>query len=222
MPTKNILKRAALAAGLLVAMQQASAAGIYITEFAYQGGAGEFVELTNLSNTAINFSGWKFDDDSRDPAVGFDLSGFGLVASGESVIFTEATATDFRTFWGLANTVKVLGGVTNNLGRNDEINIFDGAGLLVDRLTFGDQNFPGSIRTQTSSGHVVSQSALGANAIGQWVLSTAGDIEGSVNIGGSIASPGKTSFAPAVPIPATVWLFGSALAGVCGLKRRRA
>ena len=59
---------------------------------------------------------------------------------------------------------------TNNLGRDDEINIFNGA-TLVDRLTYGDQTFPGTIRTQGKSGVPTTCQALGANNVGAWVFS---------------------------------------------------
>lgn len=221
---KKSVLNAALAAGVLFSVNQASAAGVYITEWAYQGGAGEFVELTNLGATAVNFSGWAFDDDSRITLAAngaFDLSGLGIVAAGESVLFTETDAESFRSYWGLSSSVKILGGVSNNLGRNDEINIYDNLGQLVDRLAYGDQNFPGTIRTKTSSGRAIDQAALGANDPTQWVLSSVGDLEGSYSVSGIIASPGQTSFAPAVPVPAAVWLFGSALLGLAGVARRK-
>lgn len=215
----------AFAASALFAVQ-ASAGSVYITEWSYQGGAGEFIELTNLGPAAINFSGWVYDDDSRITLAAngaFDLSGFGTVAAGESVIFTEASAATFRSYWGLSSSVKVLGNVTNNLGRADEVNIYDNLGQLVDRLAYGDQVFPGSIRTQTSTGRAVSQAALGANDVYQWALSSVGDIEGSWAQSGAIGSPGRTSFTPpAVPVPAAAWLFGSALFGLGYARRRKA
>jgi predicted extracellular nuclease len=205
-------------------LANAAATNVFITEWAYQGAAGEYVELTNLGSVSIDFTNWVYDDDSRSTttaAGASDLSSFGVVAAGESVIFTESDANAFRTFWGLSNTVKVLGGITNNLSRNDEINIYDNLGTLVDRLTYGDQSFPGTIRTNISSGRAATSAALGANDASQWVLSTAGDIEGSINLGGTIGSPGHTSHAPEVPVPAAAWLFGSALAGLLGSFRRR-
>ena len=55
---------------------------------------------------------------------------------GESVIGTEADAASFRTYWNLPASVKVIGyGSKDNLGRSDEINVYDGANALVDRLT---------------------------------------------------------------------------------------
>ncbi|MBX3362942.1 MAG: lamin tail domain-containing protein [Phycisphaeraceae bacterium] len=101
-----------------------ASADIRITEWMYDGTGGEFVELTNVGAAPIDLTGWSYDDDSRLPGV-FDLSGFGTVAPGESVIFTEVSADAFRTNWGLSASVKVLGGYTNNLGRADEINIYD-------------------------------------------------------------------------------------------------
>jgi predicted extracellular nuclease len=219
---KKTLKGMAFAAGTLFAMQ--ASAAVYITEWAYQGGAGEFVELTNIGSTAVNFSGWVFDDDSRITTAAhgaFDLSGFGTVNPGESVIFTEATAAAFRSYWGLSSSVKVLGGVTNNLGRTDEINIYDNNGQLVDRLNYGDDTYAGTIRTQTSSGRPASVAALGANDVTQWVLSTVGNADGAWKVGSAIASPGHTAYAPAVPVPAAAWLFGSALLGL-GCTRRKA
>lgn len=209
------------AAGAVLSASPASAAAtdVRITEWAYQSSGGEFVEFTNLGTTAVDFSGWSFDDDSRLPGV-FDLSAFGLVKAGESVVITESDAAAFRADWGLGASVKVLGGVTNNLGRNDEINLFSGS-TLIDRLAYGDQNFPGTIRTSVNSGRPGSAAALGANDPSKWVLSAVGDVEGSyAALSTSIGSPGRTSFAPAVPEPGT-WLLMAGGLGLLALGARR-
>lgn len=215
---------AAIAALALSASAQAIVApttGVYITEWMYSGSDEEFVELTNLSGSTVDFAGWSYDDDSRLPGT-FDLSGFGLVAPGESVIFTESNAAIFRLAWGLDASVKVLGDVSNNLGRNDEINIygaFDGATFpVVDLLTYGDEDFPGSPRTKDISANPMSMAALGANDPTQWVSSAVGDAFGSwTSLSGDVGNPGSYS---AVPVPAAAWLFGSALFGLLGLRRR--
>lgn len=217
---RYFLKSTIAAAGALLMSSAAPAAvsGVYITEWMYSGTGGEFVELTNLSGAAVDFSGWSYDDDSRTP-LAFDLSGFGVVASGESVVFTEDDADTFRTDWGLNATVKVLGGVTNNIGRNDEINIYDGAFNPVDQLTYGDGDFPGSIRTKDASGNPSSLAALGANDPLQWVLAVDGDGYGSyASLKGDLGNPG--SFVSAVPLPAALWLLAPALLGLVGVRRK--
>ncbi|MDW8286988.1 MAG: DUF3616 domain-containing protein [Flammeovirgaceae bacterium] len=176
-----------------------------ITEYMYQGANGEFVEFTNVGNTPIDMTGWSFDDDSRIPGS-FSLSAFGTVAPGESVILTESNANTFRTAWNLCSGVKIIGGLNQNLGRNDEINLYNASNTLVDRLTYGDQNFPGTIRTQNRSGWVTA-TGLGVNNPAQWVLSAVSDSESSfLSAGNDIGSPGKSTratvaFDPCAPPP---------------------
>lgn len=167
-----------------------------LTEYMYDGPGGEFVEFTNLSNAAIDMTGWQLDDSNLlgGPNGPFDVSAFGTVAPGESIIVTEANADAFRLDWNLPATVKIIGdlgkGNGNGLGRNDEINIYDANGALVDRLTYGDQAFPGSIRTQNASGWIP-PSELGTNNALAWVLATLADAQNSVvSVGGDIGNPG--------------------------------
>ncbi|MFC4819970.1 DUF3616 domain-containing protein [Dokdonella ginsengisoli] len=167
-------------------------AQVRITEWMYDGAGGEYVELTNVGGQPVDLTGWSYDDDSATPGV-FDLGGLGVVQPGESVVFTESDAETFRADWGLCAGQKLLGGYTNNLGRNDQINIFDASHALVDRLTYGDQNIPGSIRTQGASGWV-SAAGLGANNALEWTKSSVGDTEGSfASSGGAIGSPGRSA-----------------------------
>jgi hypothetical protein len=200
-------------------MQPASAA-IRITEWMYNGAGagnlGEFVELTNLGPAAVDFTGWSFDDSSRAPGSA-SLSAFGLVAPGESVIFTDNVAAAFRTNWNLPAAVKIVGGNSNNLGRNDEINIYDAANALVDRLTYGDEDFPGSIRTQNKSGNPNSAAALGANNPLLWSLSATGDAFGSTtSVAGEIGNPGTYP----IPEPAALTLATVGLLVIFGQRRR--
>jgi hypothetical protein len=192
----------------------------------YSGNSGEYIEFTNLGATAVDFAGWVFDDESRltfaaDGA--FDLSGFGLVGSGESVLITEDDAGSFRASWNLAASVKVLGGYTNNIGRADEINLFDGSGNLVDRLAYGDVVFPGTVRTQTAGGTPVSLVALGPQTVmaGDWVLSATTDSYGSVmNAAGDVGNPGQLVLAP-VPEPETYAMLLAGLGIIASIARRR-
>lgn len=215
------MKKAILAAAamLVAAMSNSSQGAMRITEWMYSGNGPEYIEFTNTGAAAIDMTGWSFDDDSALPGV-FDLSGFGSVAPGESVIITEGSVPAFVADWALAPTVKVLGGYTNNLGRNDVINLFDGSDALADVLAYGDQTFPGTIRTQEISGNPITLAALGTNDVAQWQLSFVGDAYGSYfSLGGDLGNPGIGAYA--VPEPSTVALLilGSVALCFSGAKR---
>lgn len=183
-----------------------SFAQMRITEWMYSGGNGEFIEFTNVGSTPINMTGWSQDDNNRTPGV-HNLSAFGIVQPGESVILTETAAGTFRTVWALCTGIKIIGGYTNdNLGRSDEINLYDASNNLVDRLTYNDQgsgNVKGP-RTDTKSAWVPA-AALGANNASLWTLSTVGGSEGGVtSAAGDIGSPGKSTRATVSFDPCTV------------------
>ncbi len=157
-------------------------------------------------------TGWSFDDNSRLPGS-VSLSAFGIVNPGVSVILTDSLDTAFATEWSLVG-VGIIGGNTNNLGRADEINLYDASSALMDRLTYDDQTIAGCPRTNVASGNPLSSDVLGANACGQWTLSTNGDVYGSyVSVSGGIGNPGHD-----VPEPASGVLM---LSGIAALIRRR-
>src|ERR1700748_222513 len=127
-----MMKGIFLAVGLVVvAGSVASAAPIAITEWMYSAGSGtnpspgEYFEITNVSSSAVSMVGWSQDDNNRNSGV-HPLDAFGTLAPGESAIGTEGTdATAFRNYWHLPASVKVIAyGSSDNLGRDDEINIY--------------------------------------------------------------------------------------------------
>lgn len=216
---RNALRTAALAAVLSASVLSAQAhsptPSLQITEWLYNSAsdeAGEFIELTNMGATALDLSGWSFDD-ADGVAGALDLSSLGTLAVGESVLIAEVSADAFRAAWGLAASVKVLGHNTHNFGRADTINVFDASAALVDRLVYGDQALPGTIRTQFHSGNPVSLAALQPQtvAVANWVLASVGDAYGSyASSFGDVGNPGRFVYAP-VPEPETYALM---LAGV--------
>lgn len=188
----------------LAGCAEVAAAQVHITEFMYSGSGAEFVEITNTGTAAVDLTGWSFDDDSG-VAGSFAIGTLGTLAAGQSAIVTEGDAAAFRTAWGLCAAAKVIGGNGHNLSRNDVINIYDAAGAQADKLRYGDQNFPGSIRTQNTAGWV-SALGLGADMIAQWTLAGIGDAENSrVSGTGDIGSPGLSTraaqpFDPCAPL----------------------
>lgn len=208
----------------LAASAGTASANIRITEYLYQGLNGstqvtfEYIELTNLSAAPIDMTGWSFDDDGR--VVGAtSLSVLGTVAPGESVVITEAADAAFRARWNLGAGVKLFAGNANNLGRNDEINIWDAGGALVDRLTYGDQNFPLTPRANGVSAWRFRSADSGpyGNIDSTWTLSAVGDAQNSyaaVSPGSDIGSPGTY----VVPAPAALSLL--AFGTIVGARRR--
>ena len=214
-----------------------ASAQMAITEWMYNPN-GEFVEFTNIGNTPIDMTGWSYDDDSQiaspssptgSSTEALDLSPFGVVQPGESVIITEFLEADFRLNWSLPASIKVIGEYTNNLGRGDQINLFDNNGILVDSLTYGDQVFPGSIRTQGRSGVPTNLGALGADDVFQWefadtisgggifdLTSIYGGQGFRTSITGDTGNPGYFF----IPTPSSAALL--ALGGLIAARRRRA
>lgn len=196
-------------------------ANIQITEWMYNGNGttGEYVEFTNLGSTAIDFTGWSFDDDSRTAGT-VSLSAIGLLAPGASALLAEAAAADFRAAWNLGAGVAIVGSNTTNLGRADEINLFDAAGNLVDRLTYGDAVFAGTIRTQNFSGNPGSPADLASFTVTPgWVLASVGDGFGSyASSFGDVGNPGL--YAP-VPEPGAWALLLAGAGVVAGVASRR-
>lgn len=209
------MNKAAAIVSLLLLTASANAGVIRITEYMYSGADGEFIEICNVGGTPEDMTGWSYDDSDR-VAGAFDLSSLGSLAAGQCGIISEPDAAAFDTNWGLGGLVPIVGLNDQNLGRADEINIYDAGDALIDRLTYGDNSpsFPGSIRTQEKSGWV-SQAGLGANDIYDWTLSAVGDFQNSwAGVGGSIGSPGQH----VVPEPTTLALLVFGLAAVAGRK----
>ncbi len=153
------------------------------------GAKGEFIEFTNVGGTPVDMTGWSFDDSSR-IAGSFSVSAFGIVNPGESVVLTEATADAFRSAWSLPATVKVIGGLNQNLsGGGDGMYLFDASGKEVEGLTYASTGTP--LATGKSAWTGISNLSDSV-ADTDWTLSAAGDAQGAVTaVGGDVGSPGK-------------------------------
>jgi hypothetical protein len=161
---------------------------VRITEYMYKGVGGEFLEITNMGSSSISLSGWSIDDQSGTPGT-VTLSG--NIAAGQSKVITESDSFFFALDWGISGSLVLDMGDNSLLGRNDTIYIFDANGDVVDKLSYGDEDFAGSVRTNGISATGCS-SALGTNNPFAWILASDGDSLGSFTAGNGfdIGSPG--------------------------------
>lgn len=166
--------------------------GLRITEYMYTGTDGELIELTNTSASAIDLTGWSLDDKTGAPG-NYDLSAAAIVQPGESVVVTDSDAATFAAAWSLAGVTVLGDNEVAKLGRNDAVHVFDHNGLVVDRLVFGDEDFPGSPRAKEASAWVCAD-AVGMDDPMLLSLSQEGDSQGSwASVGGDVGSPGAWS-----------------------------
>jgi len=128
----------------------ASPPRISITEVEYKPGSGpgEFMEYTNVTSSAIDVNNWSQDDSNGRPGdhpfgAFFNSAAGGsnsIIQPGESFILTEADPTVFRSYWGLASTVKVYDyGSQDNLSGGEGFFLFCSAHFIsenIDPLVF--------------------------------------------------------------------------------------
>ncbi|MDG1490261.1 MAG: lamin tail domain-containing protein, partial [Planctomycetota bacterium] len=174
---RSTTSRAALSLAALGALSVQAAGQVKITEFMYSGLDGEFIELTNVSSLPVDLEDWSIDDQSAIPGT-YELSLAGIIDAGESIVVTDRIAANFTASWSLGATTVLGGNAISSLGRNDEIHLFDASGATVDVLAYGDEDFPGSIRTRETSGQGC-DAGLGVDDIYRWTLASEGDAWGS-------------------------------------------
>lgn len=220
------LKLTTLFAAVACVASVSAHAEVRITEAMYKGTSGglnnanrEFFELTNLGDAAVNVSGWRYDDESDGDFTVFGNVGFTSIAAHESVIFTELSASAFRSYWGLDDSVQVFSyGGKSNLNSTDTVRILDGA-TLIDSLFFDDL-----VGAGVSLNRPVG--AVGAVANVDYLKAAVGDVFGSYRAQGAgtdLGNPGSYVFpvsGPAVPEPAT-WALMVGGFGLVGLSLRR-
>lgn len=219
MKTKSLL-----ATGALLAVSALTAnAAIVITEVmsssAHPGGTNnaDWFELTNTGVSAVNVTGWSWDDDSNTP----DTATFGSltsIAAGASVIISQETIgaeSSWISNWGLSGVTVVNigsgGSVPGFSNAGDTIYIYDATDTLVTSVTFGAASSGFSFEWD-ASGNSLGLSAIGVNGAFQAVSN------GASAAGVDVGSPG---FA-VVPEPSTyAALAGFVMLGVALNRRRR-
>ena len=65
----------------------------------------DYIEIVNAGNSTVDIGGWYFDDEDANPT--FIPEGT-VIRPGEALVVTDRDPAEFRTAWGLSNSVKVL------------------------------------------------------------------------------------------------------------------
>lgn len=220
---------AAIAAAFSVVAIGSANAGIVITEV-YAAGSGngtyaaDWFELTNTGATAVDITGWKFDDSSAAFATAVAFRGITSIDAGKSVIFLEGNAagsndatiaTNFVNAWfgGTAPIGFQMGayggsGVGLSTG-SDAVIIFDAGGTVVTGVQFGPS---------TTGFSFDNTAGLGSNVPAYPVLST---LSVAGTNGAFLSSNGVETGSPGVtiPTPGAVALLG--MGGLVAVSRRR-
>jgi predicted extracellular nuclease len=223
------MKYALLTVVSMFAMAVPAQAAIVITEV-YAAGSGntsykaDWFELTNTGSSAIDITGWKFDDSSASFASAAAFSGtVTTIAAGQSVIFAEASASNpestiipaFTTAWfgsnvpaGFAMSSYTGTGVGLSTA-GDAVNIFDSTGTLVASVSF-DASTTGFTFDNAAgiTGKISQLSAVGVNG----AFTSFNGVE--------VGSPG-TIGTTAVPEPSSFALIGLAASGFVARRIRR-
>jgi hypothetical protein len=230
-PARPIVFAVAIAAltlgGVVIVPAVASAsptANVKITEFAYGGqiagssvgGDGEYVEVTNLGSSSVDMTGWSYGTAAAPGTVA--LSGFGTLAAGESAIITDVTTAEFRSDWGLTNSVKVVndGSTTLNKGPKTMF-LYDASNGTVDSVSYASGFLPGKgVSAWVDTAHVGAE----AGTTG-WTISAAGDSEASwTSATNSVGSPGISTLSSqstaAANVKITEFAYGGLATGANG------
>jgi hypothetical protein len=112
--------------------------GIVINELNYNSAdefdPGDWLELYNLSDQAVNISGWRLFDEND--SAGFSIPSTTVIAPNDCFVLCQDLAKFSQLFPEVKNTVGDLGFGLNNGG--ELILLFNGDGDLVDSVSYDD------------------------------------------------------------------------------------
>lgn len=131
-------------------------AQLLVTEI-QSDGLSDFWELTNVGAGPVDLSGYKWDDDSRNPAdaAAVAIPGGTTINAGESIVFAGVgvgTAETFRTQWGISNSVKVVVGGPN-FGGGDGVALFNPSNTELFFFSYAAGGFTRADGSPSTGGH---------------------------------------------------------------------
>lgn len=220
------LKFAAATAALAAALAAPAHADILITEVApWSSGnsavAADWFELTNTGTSAVNISGWRFDDNSFSFSASVALNGVTSIGAGKSVVFIEGTSVQTNAFinnWfgGSAPAGFAIGtysgsGIGLSTG-GDGVIIFNGTGVQQAKVSFG--------ASPAASPFATFDNAAGLDGVAISTLSVNG-VNGAFTVTHAVAEIGSPGAIAAVPEPEGYAMLIAGLGLIGAIARRR-
>ena len=194
------------------------------------GGTPDWIELTNLGNTAADINGWKIDDSSRAFGSSFLLNGITSIAAGESVVFFETSSTNlgngawatdltnFRNFWGGLSGIQVgyYGGSGVGLSSSgDGVAVFNSSGTeQATYVSFGAATAGTSFNFVYDASGGLTSAADALSVAGEYGATTV-----SAAWGGTGTPVSNTAGLGVVPEPSSSALLGLGTIALLGLRR---
>ena len=194
------------------------------------GGTPDWIELTNLGNTAANINGWKVDDSSRAFGTSILLNGITSIAAGESVVFFETSSTNlgngawatdltnFRNFWGGLSGIQVgyYGGSGVGLSSSgDGVAVFNSSGTeQATYVSFGAATAGTSFNFVYDASGGLTSAANALSVAGEYGATTV-----SAAWGGTGTPVSNTAGLGVVPEPSSSALLGLGTIALLGLRR---
>lgn len=133
--------------------------------------ANDYWELTNFGASAISLRGYSWHDSGRSAAAAasYALPSGTVIGAGESVIFTGMPAAEFRSWWGLPQTVQVFQSLgAPGLGQNDGVSFFDEGGNELFFFNYAAAGFTRADGTASLGGHAGSSAGGGETQAVIW------------------------------------------------------
>jgi len=203
-----------------------------------QGGHanGDWFELFNASDQAIDMSGFQWDDDKQlSDADGITVFPAGFVIEPAEVIVIVREDNDqveftdgFRASWGLPDDLRIIGKDTfadsgpeqfsGLSGNGDEVNLYDAGGTLITSISFGEATAGHSNQWGFDNGSVVDLGIAVAGESGAFVAVSDGsngrllrDASGALEVdanGNTIIDPNSTYVPPMLDVASPGFVFG--------------
>jgi 2',3'-cyclic-nucleotide 2'-phosphodiesterase (5'-nucleotidase family) len=165
-------------------------ADIIITEVNSNSNGGDFFELHNTGASAVDLTGWKWDDDSLNPASGATFGSVSIPAGGVLVVSNGSAGTEaaFKNAWNLGGDASVVATGGPGLGGNDAVIVFDSSNNIIASFNYKSAAFTANSITLQPFVRPGASAPLGGHA-GPSAGSAFGDAVSAVWDGVSAASP---------------------------------